>query len=187
MSTPKEPKPVKLVASLFSYRKDLIAQALKTFSAEYGNLDYISAVMPFAYTEYYREEMGWPLVRRFVSFEDLVKPSVLPGVKLFTNSIEDQFVFDAKRVVNIDPGYLSEYHLILATGKGYAHRPYLGDGIYADLTLIYRDKIFHPLEWTYPDYASAEMIDILTKIRQKYIFQLKRAGTSNSKLETGKP
>jgi hypothetical protein len=64
-------------------------------------------------------------------------------------------------------------HLILATGKGYAHRPYLRDGIYADLTLIYRDKSFHSLPWTYPDYAGEEVIGMLTRIRGKYLMQLK--------------
>jgi hypothetical protein len=174
VSKPKEPVPVKLVASLFSSEKEVVAEALKLVSAEYGKLDYISTVMPFEYTDYYREEMGWPLVRRFVSFEQLIGPAVLPDVKLFANSIENRFVTEGKRKINIDPGYLAKFHLILATGKGYAHRPYLRDGIYADITLIYRDKAFHPLEWTYPDYRSRELLDILTKIRKKYIFQLRK-------------
>ena len=75
--------------------------------------------------------------------------------------------------MNIDPGYIAKAHLILATGKGYSHRPYLRDGIYADLTLIYRNKAFQPLPWTYPDYASGEMIGMLTRIREKYFLQLK--------------
>ena len=80
---------------------------------------------------------------------------------------------EGRRRVNIDPGYLAKAHLILATGKGYTHRPYLRDGIYADLTLMYRDKTFHPLPWTYPDYAGGEVIGMLTRIREKYMLQLK--------------
>jgi hypothetical protein len=63
--------------------------------------------------------------------------------------------------------------LILATGKGYTHRPYLRDGIYADVTLMYRGKKFHSLPWTYPDYAGEEMIGMLVRIREKYILQLR--------------
>ena len=173
MSQPKEPRPVKLVASLFSPRKELIGEAMRLMSEKFGPTDYLSRFIPFDYTDYYREEMGGPLIRRFASFEALIDPSFLPEIKLFTNGIEDRFASVGKRGVNIDPGYLSEFHLVLATGKGYAHRPYLRDGIYADLTLIYRDKDFRPLEWTYPDYGSKETIDILTKVRRKYVFQLK--------------
>lgn len=176
MSKPKEPKPVKLIAGIFSLRRDLIGKALESLSERYGKPDFISEFLPFDYTDYYGPEMGSPLVRRFASFEELVKPDVLPDVKIFSNGIEDRLSLQGKRQVNIDPGCLSEFHLILATGKGYAHRPYLRDGIYADLTLIYRDGAFHPLEWTYPDYRSKVIKDILMKIREKYILQIKALG-----------
>ncbi len=181
MSRPKDPKPVKLVASLFAARKETIGEALELLSAEYGRPDVISEFLPFDFTDYYQPEMGHSLERRFASFEELIGPESLPDIKLFTNRVEDRFLVEGKRTVNIDPGYLSEFHLILATGKGYAHRPYLGKGIYADLTLIYRDKAFRSLEWTYPDYASDKVIGVLTKIREKYIFQLKER-RRNSKL-----
>jgi hypothetical protein len=117
--------------------------------------------------------MGSRLVRRVVVFNTLIRPESLPDVKLFTNDVEDRFAVTGKRRVNIDPGYISQAHLILATGKGYTHRPYLRDGIYADLTLIYREKSFHSLPWTYPDYAEKHAIDIFNRIRSKYLMQLK--------------
>ncbi len=93
-----------------------------------------------------------------------------------------------KRRVNIDPGYVSQAHLILATGKGYAHRPYLRDGIYADLTLMYRDRKFHSLPWTYPDYAGEEMIGMLDRIREKYTLQLRgKAGDGRAEEESTTP
>jgi hypothetical protein len=85
--------------------------------------------------------------------------------------------------VNIDPGYLAKAHLILATGKGYSHRPYLRDGIYADLTLMYQDKSFRTLPWTYPDYAGDQMQGMLLRIRERYLLQL-RGGHRESKEET---
>jgi hypothetical protein len=68
---------------------------------------------------------------------------------------------------------MSAAHLILATGKGYTHRPYLRDGIYADLTLIFTDGAFRPLTWTYPDYAGQKVTTLLYKIRGKYLEGLK--------------
>jgi hypothetical protein len=68
---------------------------------------------------------------------------------------------------------MSQAHLILATGKGYSHRPYLRDGIYADLTLIYSGKSFQSLPWTYPDYGEKPAIEMFNRIRAKYLMQSK--------------
>ncbi len=63
--------------------------------------------------------------------------------------------------------------MILATGKGYSHRPYIGKGVYADLTLIYANGEFRPLEWTYPDYSTSEMRELFKRLREDYTNQLK--------------
>jgi hypothetical protein len=173
MSDPQPAEAVKLVASLFSEDGCLIGDALSALSERYGRADFVSAPLAFDYTDYYAEEFGTSLIRRFVAFERLVRPESLPDVKLWTNILERRLSADGHRRVNIDPGYLARAHLILATGKGYTHRPYLRDGIYADLTLIYRDKTFHSLPWTYPDYAGSGMTGMLTRIREKYVLQLR--------------
>ncbi len=173
MSETRPAEAVKLVASLFSGESRLLGDALRALSERYGRADFISAPAPFAYTDYYTKEFGGSLIRRLVSFDRLIRPDALPDVKLWTNSLERRLSMEGRRRVNIDPGYIANAHLILATGKGYSHRPYLRDGIYADLTLIYRNKAFQSLPWTYPDYAGGEMIGILTRIREKYGLQLK--------------
>lgn len=183
MSAPRTPQDVKLVASIFSGDVRIIEDVVKALSQKYGVADYISAPIAFVCTDYYEKEFGGSLLRRFVAFERLVRPESLPDVKLWTNALENSLAASEKRRVNIDPGYLSPAHLILATGKGYSHRPYLRDGIYADLTLIYQKGRFQALPWTYPDYASAEMIGIFTMIREKYLLQL-RGGIS--KMPPGK-
>jgi len=172
MSEPKPAQAVKLVASIFSAVDDAAGAAMKALSAEFGRTDFISAPLPFAYTDYYTGEMGRPLRRRFLSFEELVRPEALPDVKRCTNRLEKKFEDGGRRLVNIDPGYLSPSHLILATGKGYAHRPYLREGIYADLTLIFCKGSFGVLPWTYPDYAEAETIGLFNRLRRKYLLQL---------------
>jgi len=62
---------------------------------------------------------------------------------------------------------------VLATGKDYSHRIYIGENIYADLTLMWTKKGFKTLEWTYPDYASKEVTGFLEKVRNKYLLDLK--------------
>jgi hypothetical protein len=181
MSDPRPAEAVKLVVSLFSGEEETLAEALRALAERCGQTDFISAPIPFAYTEYYGKEFGSSLIRRIVAFDPLIAPDSLPDIKLWTNGLEGRLCSDkGNRRVNIDPGYLAKAHLILATGKGFGHRPYLRDGIYADLTLIYRNKAFQPLPWTYPDYASGEMIGLLTRIRERYMLQLKAAAKGNS-------
>ena len=81
---------------------------------------------------------------------------------------------DGKRSVNIDPGYLLYERFVLATGKNYSHRIYVGQGIYADLTLIFQKGAYRPLPWTYPDYADAPMADFLMEVRHKYGEDIKK-------------
>ena len=174
MSTPHAADPVKLVSSLFSAERELIGEIVKNMTYMFGMIDYISEPLAFDYTDYYVKEMVPHQKRRIVSFEDLIDPADLPDIKIRTNEIEETFSNERKRRVNIDPGYISQGNLILATGKPFAHRPYLAKGIYADLTLVYKKGGFHPLEWTYPDYRETKMMQMFAGIRGKYLIQLAR-------------
>lgn len=173
MSKPNPMEPVKLFFSVFAKETTLLNNTIDILSSAYGQPDFISEEMLFDYTDYYGAEMGKDLVRRFLSMEKLIRPEILPDIKLTTNKIEDRSALNLRRQVNIDPGYISKAHLILATGKAYTHRPYLRDGIYADLTLVYQGKKFCPLPWTYPDYADEKQLLMLGKIRDRYLLQLK--------------
>jgi len=173
VSRPSEADPVKLTVSLFSDDQQLLADVIKELAGRFGRPDFVSELLPFDYTDYYEKEMGPGLVRRIVAFEDLIRPESLPDVKIITNGIEGALLAEGRRRINIDPGYINRCHLILATGKPYSHRPYLRDGIYADVTLVYRDGSYHPLEWTYPDYAGRAITGLLNRLREKYLLQLK--------------
>lgn len=183
MSKPADAPPVKLFFSVIAPASKIVNNVMSRLSALYGQPDFISAQMPFDYTDYYCPEMGERLVRRFLSMEQLIRPESLPDVKLATNELEKESMRDHRRLMNIDPGYLSLAHLILATGKGYTHRPYLRNGIYADLTLIYQGKKFCPLPWTYPDYADERQLAMLSMIRGRYLIQLKKAESTSKQIK----
>jgi hypothetical protein len=97
----------------------------------------------------------------------------LAQIKVQTNLLETEQSAGGNRLVNIDPGYLLAERLVLASGKNYAHRIYLSSGIYADLTLVYRDRDYRPLAWTYPDYAEPKVRNWLRWLREKYLLQLR--------------
>jgi len=175
VSRPKEPQPVKFIASILGADMQATNQVIEQLKEKFGDTDYISDALKFDFTDYYEPEMGTGLQRRLLSFTTLIMPDELPGIKLATNKLEDEFTSpDGKRSLNIDPGYIALCHLILATGKAFTHRPYLRDGIYADITLVYRGGRFQTLEWTFPDYGSEEMLKILTMLRACYFEQLKK-------------
>ncbi|HOM06746.1 MAG TPA: DUF4416 family protein [Syntrophales bacterium] len=177
MSRLKPAEPVKAVASLIFREMAIMEAAIGAMASLWGEPDYISRVFPFHYTDYYRREMGSDLMRRFFSFGPLMPPETLPDRKIKADLLEADFAVSGNRRVNIDPGYVSNHHLILATGKAFAHRPYLRDGVYADLTLIFREGGFQPLPWTYPDYGSEEVRGVFFSIRQKYRKQLRMMST----------
>jgi hypothetical protein len=174
MGRPKEPKPAKLFMSLIASEDAIFYRSLEDLRLALGEIDFISERFPFDFTDYYTEEMGSPLFRHFVTFERLISIPLLPEIKQTTNRLEEKYSTpNGKRRVNIDPGYLSLVHAILATTKAYTHRPYLRDGIYADLTLVYKNKTFQPLEWTYPDYRQDQIILLFNRFRKKYLEDLK--------------
>lgn len=174
MSQPKSSKPAKLIIGFFLRNKDLSEAIVESLVNRYDHMDIISEWISFDETTYYEPEMGQPLYRRIIAFKNLIHQSQLAQIKLETNKIESQFTENGKRKVNIDPGYLLLERLVLATGKNFSHRIYIGKGIYADLTLIYRQGRFESLPWTFPDYAGAQIQQFLQRVRAKYAVDLKK-------------
>ena len=174
MSLPRPPQAAKLLIGLFMNQRELIHPITDRLIEHFGAIDMVSPWFDFNFTDYYEPEMGTPLYRRMVVFASLIHQRDLAHIKIQTNGIEELFTKNGSRSVNIDPGYLLRERFVLATGKNYTHRIYIGKGIYADLTLIYRKGEFKTLEWTYPDYADNRMLDFLLLTRKKYIDDLKR-------------
>jgi hypothetical protein len=173
MSLPQAPKPAKLVIGLIMQDRGLFEPLAVELSTGYGPVDIVSSWMPFDYTTYYEPEMGTPLYRRLLAYKNLIDQDDLPEIKLTTNRLEQTFSQNGRRRVNIDPGYLLYERFVLASGKNFTHRIYIGNGIYADLTLIYQRGGFEKLPWTYPDYADEPMLAFLTQVRNKYALDLK--------------
>jgi hypothetical protein len=173
MSTPAIPLPAKPVLSILSAKWDRFWPELRNILEKHlSPMDYVSEEIPFTQTTYYDKELGSPITRRLVSFEQLMPMDKLPELKLWTNTLEkDEATTKNNRLFNLDPGYLNQERLVLATGKNFTHRIYLCSGIWADLTLIYQRGQWVDLPWTFPDYATAEIKDHLTRIRNIYSLQ----------------
>ena len=181
MGTITTPQPVKAVIGVLTTDPCLLPIVYTELEQRLGPIDFTSELMPFTSTTYYEAEMGPDIQRQFISFERLVDAGTLAEMKLFTNTVEQTFALkkldgDARRV-NLDAGYLCLAKLVLASTKDHAHRIYLRDGIYAEITLRFYRKTFQPWEWSYPDYRLPKYISIFNEIREIYRNQL---GNENS-------
>ena len=177
MSWLLEPGVVRLFMGLIYKPDSPTADLLKMFEEELGEIDFESEELHFDHSSYYSKEMGEGLLRKILTFQKLIRRTDIVEVKTFTNKLEKVFSYGGdgeNRTINIDPGYIAQEHVILATGKGYSHRPYLGNGVYADLTLIYIKDEYTTLQWTYPDYGSKEMRELFKELRTQYVTQLKK-------------
>lgn len=136
--------------------------------ASFGPVDIITEPFPFTFTDYYVPEMGEGIERFFISFSNLVQPDTLALIKERTNEIEGEWAEDGRRSINLDPGLLSLSSIVLATTKNRSHRIAIGRSLYAELTLIYQNRHFEALPWTYADYRSEEVQEVLLRLRDRY-------------------
>lgn len=173
MSLPSPPLPVKPLVSLIFSQPDLEKAVFQELAGFLGPPDLVSGWLQFDQTQYYCPEMGANLQRRLAFFLHLADPADLCQWKTFSNTLERRLSLAGRRTVNIDPGYLARERLVLATGKNYTHRLYLGQGIYGEVTLVYQKGEWQSLPWTYPDYAGSELKNFFAQARKKYLWQLK--------------
>jgi len=167
------PQPVRLICGIIGVDMAVISAAGDRLQEAFGPIDVHSDVLDFRYTDYYREEMGEKLVRQFVSFRRLIDPGELAGIKLRAVEIERALSAgggeDRRRLVNLDPGYVTASKLVLATTKNFSHRIYLGRGIYAEVTLNFARRGFRFFAWTYPDFKSGDYDAFLLEVRRRYM------------------
>lgn len=157
----------KLFCGLIGHSFD---SAIEKLEEKFGKIDTSSDVVQFDYTNYYNDEMGENLLRKWLSFEELVDEDDIGQIKRITCSIEKDFTRDEKRTVNIDPGYVNLSKVVLASTKDYSHRIYIGGDIFVEVTLIYIHGRFTPLPWTYPDYA--DNVKYFEKVRNTLYTQM---------------
>jgi len=174
MSARRDFNEVKFFCGLI-YRKDQAAEkAIAMLEEAIAPVDGSTAAIPFTMTDYYRDEMGEPLSRRFVSFSGLLDPQKLPGIKVAAMGMEEKLAEVEKRTVNLDPGYLSEANVIIATAKNHYHRVPLASGVYAHMEYVWKDGRLQFLPWTYPDFKTAAYLEFFGHLRERFRQEQKR-------------
>ena len=172
----RTPEPVQLFAGIISGEPQLLARTEELLSVHWGPVSLRSEVFAFDSTDYYSRDMGSPLLRLFVGFRELIAPQDLARLKRESNELECCLAGEQTRVprpVNIDPGYLEQSKIVLASTKNFYHRILLADGIYGEVTMHYRAGRWCPFSWTFPDFRSGRYDTFFSELRQSYRSQLR--------------
>lgn len=163
------PPPVLLIMAVTSRYQEALDWAAERSSMAWGTTSDRSPAFEFTETDYYRSTMGEGLFKQFLAFERPIDPGRLPQIKLQSGEWEAEYAAFGQhpepRPLNLDPGYLTVAKLVLASTKDHSHRLYLGDGIYGEVTLYFRDGRWQHREWTYPDYRRADFQDFFLRLR----------------------
>lgn len=165
----REHPPAILLAALISRHSAALEWARLRIANTWGPLIATSTELPFSETEYYLPSMGPELRKQFVAIEGAFDPARLAEIKLQSNDWEAEYARtyadDFPRPLNLDPGYLTEAKLVLATTKDRDHRIYLHSGIFAEVTLYYHAGNWRGSRWTYPDYLRADYHRFFDQVR----------------------
>ncbi|MDR1471758.1 MAG: DUF4416 family protein [Synergistaceae bacterium] len=148
----------------------------------FGAAERESEPYPFGFTDYYRD-ISPDLVRRFFSFKGLRHPFGLAAWKKMAIALEEESSSGGplSRRVNIDPGYLDGARIVLASTKDNAHRIYLQDDIFAEVTMCRRKSGWESFSYTFPDFASGMYDAFLDSVRADWrsdMRALRRAGAN---------
>jgi hypothetical protein len=151
----------------------------------FGPVELESPVHPFEVTTYYAASMGPGLQRKFLAFERLADAGALAEWKLACNALEQRLRKELlaagatglpERPINIDPGYISASKLVLASTKDFAHRVYLREGIFAEITLAFRGEAWVSHQFTFPDFKSGMYDAFLRQVRERHMRKMKSRG-----------
>lgn len=149
--------------------KDTYEKALQLLKDRFGEIDNKSDEYNFDFTDYYEKETGNNLKKQIITFKELIDRDNLSEIKHFTNRIEDQLSENNKRKINLDPGYLTEHNIVLASAKELPHKISTGKGMFGDVVLEYRKGDYQESRHTFPDFKTRLVKDFLLKIRKAYL------------------
>jgi hypothetical protein len=171
MSAPK----VKLILAVMLPESESIPHSCEVLEEVFGAAEAVSDPFVFLFSDYYRQEMGPGLRKFLVAVEPLFEASDMVRLKQKATQVEDRHRNDqsGNRRLNIDPGFLTASQFILTSRKDAAHRIFLADGVFAEISLLFSHGRYRPLAWTYPDYRLELIAGFLRKVRGRYLRQMR--------------
>jgi len=170
MGQPTQHPPALLLLAAFSRHDEALHWARRRAEAAWGPPALESPLFDFQQTDYYTPSMGAGLRKLFLVFPSGYDPARAVDDKRLTNAWEEEYARESSheepRPLNLDPGYLTRGKLVLTSTKDFAHRIYLRDGIFAEVTLFYRRGGWRHHEFTFADYRRADYHAFFDRCRE---------------------
>ncbi len=180
MAPPRLIEPVIRFCAVISRYTEAHDWAQQRLCEHWGDSAETSAPSSFAAGGFYTAEMGEGLSKVLVAFDDWADPGGLADWKRMTNEWEHEYArlsdHAEPRPLNLDPGYITQAKLVLATIKDRDHRLYLHSGIFAEVTLNYMGGRWIHHRWSYPDYRTDEVAKFAMACRERLRAHLLQTG-----------
>jgi hypothetical protein len=179
MAQIRTPLPVKLFVGVLTSMPQILPEIEQRLTDLFGPIGSRSESFTFNQTNYYDSEMGNPICRIFWAFTEMIDAAEIGRIKEKRNALELELAArytEVRRPVNLDPGYLEQSKIVLASTKNFFHRILVSGGIYAEVTLHFQDRKWQSFPWTFPDYKSILYHDFFSSLRKQYREQLKASG-----------
>ena len=170
-------EPVMRFCAVITRHADARSWAVDRLTQAWGEVSIISEPIPFEAGGFYTATMGADLMKVLIAPGKPLDPGDLADWKHQTNQWENEYAeassYAEPRPLNLDPGYMTQAKLVLATTKDRDHRIYLRDGMFAEVTLTYVGKQWVHHRWSYPSYRTDEVAKFAGACRDRLRRHLK--------------
>jgi hypothetical protein len=155
----------RLFFALMYKDKDVLEKVIDELKTDFGGVVAKIPEYDFDFTDYYLEEFGSDLKKTIIVFEKNIEKKDLIEIKIISSHIEKDFSPDGnKRVINVDPGYLDDNQVVLASFKGKDFKEDIGEGIFSHIVLVFEDGRVRDFHHTFADFKSKPVQDFFLSL-----------------------
>jgi hypothetical protein len=121
---------------------NILEKTVDLLKNNFGSIVSKSPEYDFNFTDYYEKEFGTNLKKTIIILNKKINKNDLAEIKIKITEIEKNNSSDGKRKINIDPGYVNDKEVVLASFKKKDFKEDLGNGVYAHKVLEF-DNLAH--------------------------------------------
>ncbi|HMU83586.1 MAG TPA: DUF4416 family protein [Leptospiraceae bacterium] len=163
-----QPSPARLYAACYFDDGEPYLTAKKKLESAFGKADYESHSVPTEllmplYTNLARKTM------RILSFQRQVAREEIVDIRRKTLAVESGLQQLGRPLVEIDPGYVTEFTSVRTSLKDDFHHIYLYGGIFAQSLYYYESGSFRPFVHTPDLYRYESVISIFNDLRLAHV------------------
>jgi hypothetical protein len=145
--------------------KEILEKTITELKNNYGDVVSKSSEYDFDFTDHYEEEFGNNLKKTIILFNKKINNEGLKNIKLKIKGIETKFSINNKRKINIDPGYVNDKKVVLASFKKKRFKDDLGNNVFAHKVLELDNGKVKDFFHTFPDFKQEKLQKFLLNLR----------------------